>query len=58
MNLNQRVKSFRYRSDKTWSSGKHIVYSNGLASHNELGSHGSLGMVFNCRPNPLGQTNV
>ena len=58
MNFNQRVKSCRYRSNKTRSSRRHMVYSNGLASHNELGSHGSLGMVFNCRPNPFGQTNV
>ena len=58
MNFNQRVKSYRYHSNKTRSSLRHIVYSNRLASHNELGSHDSLGMVFNCQPNPFGQTNV
>ena len=58
MNFNQRVKSYRYHSNKTRSSLRHIVYSNGLASLNELSSPGSLGMVFNCQPNPFGQTNV
>ena len=61
MNLNQRVKSLRVLDIALIKLG--VVASTLFIltvwpPHNELGSHGSLGMVFNCRPNPLGQTNV